>query len=42
MSTTSERIDALLQSYYDRVTDRRRELLERVSAQRTRHFTLVL
>lgn len=42
MSTTSERIEALFQSYYDRVTDRRRELLERVSSLRTRHFCMVL
>lgn len=42
MSTTTERIDALLNSYYDRVTDRRRELLERVSSLRTRHFCMVL
>lgn len=42
MSETSEKIDALLQSYYDRVTDRRRDMLERVSSLRTRHFCMVL
>lgn len=42
MSENSERIEALFQSYHERVTDRRRELLERVSSLRTRHFCMVL